>query len=184
MTIPTNQLTPTEIRSLIHHIRGKAVMLDNNLAEIYKVQTKVLNQAVQRNIDRFPDDFMFQLTQSEFDNLRSQIVTSNRGGRRYLPFAFTEQGVAMLSSVLNSDVAIKANIHIMRAFVQIRRLGITYVDLKKKIDRMENKYDHQFKVVFDAIRQLLNPPAPLKPKRQIGFAPPEKIIINNPHHTK
>lgn len=168
-------ITPAEIRNLIYHIRSKAVMLDSDLAVMYQVDTRSLNQAVRRNINRFPDDFMFQLTKAEFENLISQNVTSSsHGGRRKLPLVFTEQGVAMLSSVLRSDVAINANISIMRAFVLVRRLGMTIVDLKRKIDNMENKYDHQFKIIFDAIQQLLTPPPEKKRKIKIGFAPPDK----------
>ena len=119
---------------------------------------------------------MFQLTEDEHEHLRSQIATSKagRGGRRYLPYAFTEQGVAMLSGVLTSDVAIEANIHIMRAFVQVKRLGLTILDIRRKIDGMEKKYDHQFKVVFDAITQLLTPPEPPKKNFKIGFGPADK----------
>jgi hypothetical protein len=176
MTTPTNQLTPTEIRSLIYHIRGKAVMLDNDLAAMYQVETGRLNEAVRRNLKRFPEDFMFQLTAEEADRLRSQIAISKtgRGGRRYLPYAFTEQGVTMLSCVLNSDIAIDVNINIMRAFVQIRRIGMSVVDLKRKIDSMERKYDHNFKIVFDAIRQLIAPPPAPEKKIKIGFTPPDK----------
>jgi hypothetical protein len=169
----TKSIVPTEIKNLIYHLRGKAVMLDSDLAELYQVETRVLNQAVRRNRARFPEDFMFQLTKTEFINLISQSVTSkSHGGRRKLPLVFTEQGVAMLSGVLNSKTAVRANIQIMRAFVQIRRLGMTIVDLKRKIDTMEGKYDHHFKIVFDAIRQLVNPPEP--PKKNIGFKPPKK----------
>ena len=165
-----NALIPSEIKNLIYHIRGKAVMLDSDLAALYRVPTGRLNEGVKRNIRRFPEDFMFQLTAEEFKNLMSQFaISSSHGGRRKLPLAFTEQGVAMLSGILNSEIAIEVNIHIMRAFVQIRRLGMSIVDLKRKIDRMESKYDHQFKIVFDAIRQLLNPPAPPKPKHKMGF---------------
>jgi hypothetical protein len=171
----TQSITPAEIRNLIYHIRGKAVMLDSDLAELYEVPTGRLNEAVKRNIKRFPDDFMFQLTKDEYENLKSQIaISSSHGGRRKLPNVFTEQGVAMLSGVLNSDVAIEANINIMRAFVQIRRLGMTIVDLKRKIDNMEKKYDRHFKIVFDAIKQLLTPPPARKKKRRMGFGPPEK----------
>jgi hypothetical protein len=169
-----NAITTGEIRNLIHHIRGKAVMIDSDLAGLYNVPTKVLNQAVHRNIERFPEDFMFQLTTEEAENLRSQIVTSSYGGRRYLPYAFTEQGVAMLSSVLNSEIAIKVNIQIIRTFVQIRRMAITIADLKRKIDGMERKYDYHFKVVFDALRKLTAPEPAHKPKVKIGFTPPEK----------
>ncbi|MFC1585071.1 ORF6N domain-containing protein [Fibrobacterota bacterium] len=162
-------LTTTEIKNLIYNIRGKAVMLDSDLARLYQVETRILNQAVRRNIDRFPEDFMFELTKGEFENLISQIVTSSsHGGRRKLPLVFTEQGVAMLSSVLKSKIAIHSNIHIMRAFVQVRRLGMTVVDLKRKLDGMERKYDNQFKVVFNAIRQLSAPP-PEKKKGEMGF---------------
>lgn len=149
-------------------MRGCKVMLDNDLAGLYGVQTKVLLQALKRNIERFPPDFAFQLSSSEFKILRSQIVTSSWGGRRYLPYAFTEQGVAMLSSVLNSERAIQVNIQIMRAFTKMREMVIGYADLKRKIDDMEKKYDHQFKVVFDAIRQLMAPP--VREKRKIGFS--------------
>ena len=168
-------LTTTEIKNLIYHIRGKAVMLDSDLAVLYQVPTGRLNEAVKRNIRRFPEDFMFQLTQEEFKNLISQFATSSfHGGRRKLPLVFTEQGVAMLSAVLNSEIAIDVNINIMRAFVQLRRIAITFVDLKRKIDSMERKYDRQFKIVFDAIRQLLTPPPEKKKKFKIGFAPPDK----------
>jgi len=169
-----NPITPRDIHSLIYHIRGKAVMIDSDLAGLYQVPTKVLNQAVHRNLERFPEDFMFQLTDEESKNLRSQFVTSSYGGRRYLPYVFTEQGVAMLSSVLSSGNAIQVNINIMRAFVQVKRLGMTVLDIRRKLDGMEKKYDHQFKIVFDAIRQLIEPPpAPVK-KVKIGFAPPVK----------
>ena len=145
-------------------------MLDSDLAELYGVATKVLIQAVKRNIARFPEDFMFQLSEQEVNNLRSQLVTSSWGGRRYPPYAFTEQGVAMLSSVLRSDRAIHVNIEIMRAFVQLRRLLASNAELARKLAALENKYDAQFKVVFDAIRELMAPPEPGK-KRPIGFAP-------------
>lgn len=167
-------ITPSGIRNLIFQIRGKAVMLDSDLAELYQVQTKVLNQAVRRNIERFPEDFMFQLSKEEFDNLRSQTVTSSYGGRRYLPFVFTEQGVAMLSSVLNSETAIKMNIQIIRTFVQMRRMAITIADLKRKIDGMERKYDYHFKVVFDALRKLTAPEPARKQKHKMGFGPADK----------
>lgn len=169
-------ITPSQIRGLIYNIRGRAVMVDADLATLYQVPTKRLNEAVRRHKKRFPDDFMFQLTSTEYERLRSQFATSKsgRGGRRYPPHVFTEQGVAMLSSVLNSDVAIEVNIQIMRAFVELRRLGMTVVDLKRKIDSMEKKYDKQFAVVFNALRQLLNPPEDPKRKRPIGFSPPAK----------
>ena len=151
-------------------IRNQKVMLDTDLAALYGVETKVLVQAVKRNLDRFPADFMFQLTKQEFDDLRSQIVTSSWGGRRYPPYAFTEQGVSMLSSVLRSKRAIQVNIEIMRAFVQLRRMLASQADLARKLAVLEKKYDAQFKVVFDAIRELMAPPEPNK-KQNIGFSP-------------
>lgn len=160
-------------------IRGHKVMLDSDLAEMYGVATKVLIQAVKRNGDRFPEDFMFQLSSEEFDRLRSQFVTSNqaadsdgsaRGGRRYPPYAFTEQGVAMLSSVLRSDRAIHVNIEIMRGFVRLRQMLASNAELARKLAALEKKYDAQFKIVFDAIRELMTPPEPKK-KRPIGFGP-------------
>jgi len=142
-------------------------MLDSDLAELYGVKTKVLLQAVKRNIDRFPDDFMFQLNKQEVINLRSQFVTSSWGGRRYPPYAFTEQGIAMLSSVLKSDPAIKMNIVIMRAFVNLREMISSHKDFAKRLNDLEKKYDAQFKVVFEAIRALITPPEKKRPK--IGF---------------
>jgi hypothetical protein len=131
---------------------------------------KVLNQAVKRNIERFPEDFMFQLSEEEFSDLKSQFVTSSWGGiRRAAPYAFTEQGVAMLSSVLRSKRAVQVNVEIMRAFVRLRRMLASNEDLARKLDALEKKYDAQFKVVFDAIRQLMAPPTPKR--RQIGFRP-------------
>jgi phage regulator Rha-like protein len=156
------------ISAKIFEIRGKKVMLDSDLARLYDAQTKVLIQAVKRNTDRFPDDFMYQLTWQEFIDLRSQSVTSSFGGRRYLPYVFTQEGVAMLSSVLNSERAVKVNIQIMRAFVQLRRMLLTNQDLRLKIETMEKKYDKQFAIVFQAIKQLLEP-APIKSKPPIGF---------------
>jgi hypothetical protein len=163
-------------------LRGHKVILDEELAALYEVETKELNRAVKRNLGRFPEDFMFQLAAEEFDNLRfqsgtsslrSQIGTSRWGGRRYPPYAFTEQGVAMLSSVLRSDRAIHVNIEIMRAFVRLRQLLATNVELARKLAALERKYDAQFKVVFDAIRELMTPPEPKK-KRPIGFGPWEE----------
>ena len=162
-----------QIEHAIFLIRGQKVMLDSNLAELYGVATKVLIQAVKRNEDRFPDDFMFQLTEQELNILRSQIVTSRWGGRRYPPYAFTEQGVAMLSSVLHSARAVHVNIEIMRAFVRLRQMIASNVELARKLAVLEKKYDAQFRVVFDAIRELMTPPEPKK-KRSIGFAPWEK----------
>ena len=143
-------------------------MLDQDLAELYGVETRVLVQAVKRNIDRFPVDFMFQLSDEEFSNLRSQIVSSSWGGRRTAPYAFTEQGVAMLSSVLHSPTAVQVNIEIMRAFVRLRRMLEKHADLALKLETLERKYDQQFKVVFDAIREIMKPDPPPK-RRQIGF---------------
>lgn len=161
----------TVINQAILLIRGAKVMLDVDLAHLYGVETRVLTQAVKRNIDRFPDDFMFQLTKEEFANLRSQYVISsgNWGGRRYPPYVFTEQGVAMLSSVLRSREAIQVNIEIMRTFVKIRQMLLDNKNLDQKLKRLEKKYDKQFKVVFDAIRELMNPKQPSGKKRPIGF---------------
>lgn len=158
-----------DISKWILSIRGHRVMLDANLAELYGVTTGALNQAIKRNAERFPEDFMFQLTAEEYNSLISQIAISKpgRGGRRKLPYAFTEQGVAMLSSVLNSERAIQVNIAIMRAFVLLRRMLLSHEDLARKVDALEKKYDTQFKVVFDAIRALMEPPKP--PRRRIGF---------------
>jgi hypothetical protein len=143
-------------------------MLSPDLAELYGVQPKVLVQAVKRNAARFPEDFMFQLSRDEFGNLKSQFVTSSWGGlRRATPYAFTEQGVAMLSSVLNSPKAIRVNIEIMRAFVRLRRIIASHGDLARKLEELERRYDAQFLAVFDAIRQLMAPTA--SPKRSIGF---------------
>ncbi len=157
------------IEQLILFIRGEKVMRDSDLAALYQVETRTLVQAVRRNFARFPADFMFQLSKKEFEALRSQIVISNkgRGGRRYLPYVFTEQGVAMLSSILNSERAVQVNIAIMRAFVKLRKILASNKDLARKLEELEKKYDSQFKVVFDAIRQLMAPPRP-KP-RKIGF---------------
>jgi ORF6N domain-containing protein len=149
-------------------------LVDVHLAALYGVTTKRLNEQVRRNRARFPEDFMFQLTAEEIASLRSQIATSNkgRGGRRYAPYAFTEQGVAMLSTVLNSERAIQVNIEIMRAFVRLRQLLASNTELARKMDALEKKYDAQFKVVFDAIRQLMTPPEPNK--RKIGFLVKER----------
>jgi ORF6N domain len=183
-------LKPENVAQLVFFIRGEKVLLDADLAMLYGVEPRVLNQAVARNRKRFPADFMFQLSASEYDALTSQIVISDkddargapalrsqiviskkgRGGRRYLPYAFTEQGVAMLSSVLRSARAVEVNIAIMRTFVQLRRLMDTNRDLARKIEALEKKYDEQFAVVFEAIKQLITPPEP--PRRRIGFHEP------------
>jgi phage regulator Rha-like protein len=158
----------TKIENQILRIRNQNIMLDSDLASLYGVETKTLIRAVKRNLTRFPDDFMFQLTIEEFADLRYHFGASKSwGGRRYRPYAFTEQGVAMLSSVLNSERAIRVNIEIIRAFVKLRQLLSTHIELAKKLDTLEKKYDSQFKVVFDAIRQLMTPPE--KSKRRIGF---------------
>ena len=148
-------IVPIErVTEKIYLIRGMKVLLDRDLAKLYGVETKVFKQAVKRNINRFPEDFMFKLTGDEFKNLRSQIVTSSWGGSRYVPMAFTEQGVAMLSSVLKSDRAVQVNIQIMRAFIKMRQMYISHEDLKQKIIAMERKYDKQFQIVFKTIKQL------------------------------
>jgi hypothetical protein len=157
------------IERRIYFIRGQKVMIDTDLATLYRVPTKVFNQAVRRNMLRFPADFMFQLTSEETENLRSQIVTSSWGGRRYMPFVFTEQGVAMLSSVLKSDRAIQVNIAIMRAFVKLRELLATHRELAQRLQALERKFqrhDGQIREVFDAIRALLGSQPD---KRPIGF---------------
>jgi len=166
-----NSMIPAErIERAILVLRGHKVMLDEHLAYLYEVEVKVLNQAVKRNIERFPEDFMFQLTPEETARLRSQTVTikSGRGQhRKYFPYAFTEQGVAMLSSVLRSPRAVLVNIEIMRAFVRLRQMLEANADLARKLFALEKKYDAQLKVVFDAIRELMAPPP--KPGRRIGF---------------
>ena len=155
------------IQKRIIEIRGKSVMLDGHLAELYEVETKVLKQAVRRNAERFPEDFMFELTRHEFDILRSQFVTSYWKSTNYMPFAFTEQGVAMLSSVLKSNKAIQVNVEIIRAFVQLRKLTLQNSEIVRRIDEMEMKYDKQFKEVFTALRYLINPPS--EERRKIGY---------------
>lgn len=165
-------LKAENVASLLHWIRGEKVLLSQDLADLYRVPVKVLNQAVKRNVGRFPGDFMFQVSKDEFQRLKSQIVTSNRGGiRRALPYAFTEQGVAMLSSVLRSSRAVEVNIAIMRTFVQLRRLMDSNRQLARKIEAMEKKYDEQFAVVFDAIKRLIaeDDARKISPKRRIGF---------------
>ena len=157
------------IERRVLRLRGQNVMLDEDLATLYGVDVKALNQAVKRNRDRFPSDFMFRLTARETQSLKSQIVTSKlgRGGRRNTPYAFTEQGVAMLSSVLRSALAIRVNIQIMRAFVTLRRVLESRADLAARLDELEEKYDGQFAVAFQAIRKLMTPPGRARPR--IGF---------------
>jgi hypothetical protein len=168
-------LIPVErIERSILLIRGHKVILDTDLAALYGVETKQLIRAVKRNLPRFPDDFMFQLNEIEFENLRFHFGTSSQwGGRRYSPYTFTEQGVAMLSSVLRSKRAIQVNIEIMRAFVRLRQILGSNKELAKKLDELEKKYDAQFKVVFEAIRELMKPPE--TKKRPIGF------LVEEPH---
>jgi hypothetical protein len=156
------------IAKLICVIRGETVLLDADLADLYCVETRVLTQAVRRNKNRFPSDFMFRLTKSEFADLKSQsVISAQWGGRRYPPYAFTELGVAMLSSVLNSPRAISANIQIMRSFVHLRKALTKHEDLARKLAALERKYDDKFRVVFDAIRKLMEPPT--KVVKRIGF---------------
>jgi hypothetical protein len=163
-----NSLVPVErIERVILVLRGHKVILDKDLAALYGVTTGNLNKAVARNIDRFPDDFMFQLSTDEMENLIFHSGTSSWGGTRKPPRAFTEQGVAMLSSVLRSQRAVQANIEIMRAFVRLRQMLQQNADLARKLALLERKYDAQFRAVFDAIRELMKPPA--KPRRKIGF---------------
>ena len=190
----TNLIPPLRIERRILLLRGEKVILDSDLAELYGVPTKVLNQAVKRGIERFPEDFMFRLSAEESKlilrsqivtssgqksgntgqkplNLRSQIVTTSGeyGGRRYRPYAFTEQGVAMLSSVLGSPRAVQVNIAIMRAFVQLRQMLSTHADLALKLAALEKNYDAQFRAVFDAIRELMDDTKPKRRRREIGF---------------
>jgi len=163
------------IAPLVHSVRGERVLIDADLATLYGVEARVLNQAVKRNRSRFPNDFMFRLSATEAKALRnsSQTVMSSRRGRAYRPYAFTEQGIAMLSSVLRSPRAVEVNIAIMRTFVQLRRLMDSNRQLARKIEAMENKYDEQFAVVFDAIKRLIAEDEARRevPKRRIGFIP-------------
>jgi hypothetical protein len=162
-------IVPVErIEKRIFVVRGHNVMLSGDLAGLYEVEPRALIQAVKRNIERFPDDFMFQLTDAEFRGLRSQIVMSSWGGIRRPPYAFTEQGVAMLSSVLRSKRAVRVNVEIMRAFVRLRAMAGSIDELRQRVDALETRYDTQFKIVFDAIRELMAPP-PSEAKRSIGF---------------
>jgi len=172
---PIRQLVPVEIiEQRIFLIRGHKVMLDSHLAELYQVETRTFNQAVRRNRDRFPGDFMFQLTAQEASALRSQNVILEKGrGKysKYAPLAFTEQGVAMLSGILRSKRAAAVNIAIMRAFVRLRQILASHEDLAERLLAMEKEYDHKFKIVFDILKQLMEPP-PDPPKDQIGFVAP------------
>jgi hypothetical protein len=163
----TSLITVKNISNRIHLVRGMKTLLDRDLSELYDVEVRVLNQSVRRNIDRFPSDFMFQLSREEFQNLKSQFVTSSWGGVRKLPLAFTEQGVAMLSSILNSKRAIQANIAIMRAFVELRKMIDANKEMLAHIQKLEEKYDAKFQIVFEAIKELMK--VDEKPKRRIGF---------------
>lgn len=165
------ELIPQEIiEQKIFIIRGHKVMFDKDLSILYGIETRYLNRAVTRNLGRFPEDFMFQLTKKEFGSLMFHFGTSSWGGTRKMPRVFTEHGILMLSSVLNSKRAIQVNIQIMRAFVNLRRAALTYEGLRRKIDEMEKKYDKHFKIVFDALKKLLIP-APGKTKEVRGFRP-------------
>jgi hypothetical protein len=166
-----DEIFPIEkIENNIHIIRGKKVILDSDLAVLYGVETKALKQAVKRNLKRFPEDFMFLLSDQEFRDWRSQIVTSNpsaKMGFRYKPYAFTQNGIGMLSGILNSDRAIEVNIQIMRTFSALREMLSSNEMLRLKIEEMEKQYDHNFHIVFDAIKKLVEPPA--STQREIGF---------------
>lgn len=155
------------ITQKIHEIRNQKVMLDYDLAALYEIETKVLKQAVRRNIERFPDDFMFELTKEEFDNLRSQFVTSSYGGIRYMPFAFTEQGVAMLSSVLKSSKAIEINISIMRTFVTIRQFALNYTELQNRINEIEGQFPEIYNVLNYLVEKDNN--EVIKERTKIGY---------------
>ena len=162
-----------QIESQIFLIRGQRVMLDADLAELYEVETRRLNEQVRRNSERFPEDFIFQLTAEEFANLKSQFATSSWGGRRKLPFVFTEHGTIMAASVLNSKRAIEASVQVVRAFVRLRQMLASNAELSRKLVALEKNYDIKFRAVFEAIHQLMAPADPKK-KRPIGFAPWEK----------
>jgi hypothetical protein len=167
---PRTDLVPGRIEAAIVVVRGQKVLLDETLAALYDVEVRALNQAVKRNLERFPADFVFQLTAEEAEALRSQTVileTSPGHHRKYLPHAFTEQGVAMLSSVLHSPRAVQVNVEIMRTFVRLRRWLSSHAELARKLSALERRYDVQFKVIFDAIRKIMKP-APA-PRRRIGF---------------
>lgn len=176
-----NQITEQEVATKIYFIRNQKIMLDSDLAKLYGVQTKVLNQAVKRNLHRFPKDFMFQLTEKEYlTNLKSQFVTSSAitgkvkwGGNRKLPYAFTEHGTVMLASVLNSERAVLVSLQVVRIFIKLRQILETNKELAQKIEQLENKYDKQFKIVFDAIKQLLIQEDNVKTE-PIGFKLPKK----------
>lgn len=175
--VSTSLIQVDKIETKIFLIRGKKVMLDKDLAELYKVKPIALRQQVKRNKDRFPEDFMFQLTGEEVENMVSQnVIPSKQSLGGHLPYAFTEQGIAMLSSVLNSKRAIMVNIEIIRTFTKLREMVDSHKDLKRKIETMEKKYDSQFQIVFDAIKRLLEPE--VTPKRKVGFYVADEEIKN------
>lgn len=171
-------LTEEKILDKIYFIRGKKIMLDRDLAKMYGVQVKVLNQAVKRNLSRFPEDFMFKLVKAEDESIKSQFVTLKRGQHsKFPPYAFTEQGVAMLSSILKSETAVQVNIHIIRVFTRMRELLSTHQDVLLKLEKLEkklmkhdvkmDKYEKEIQLIFSAVKELLNPVNP--PRRKIGF---------------
>ncbi|MBC2704804.1 ORF6N domain-containing protein [Desulfobacula sp.] len=162
-----NLITIEQITAKIYYIRGNKVMLDRDLSGLYEVETRILKRNVRRHIDRFPDDFMFELTKEEYNNLRSQFGTSSWGGSRYLPMAFTEQGVAMLSGILNSKRAIQVNIQIMRTFTKLRHMIAGHEELKKAVDELREQTDERFEVVFSVLDKLLADDE--NPKKKIGF---------------
>jgi hypothetical protein len=165
-----------QVESMIHVVRGVRVILDEDIAALYEVETGNLVRAVHRNQERFPEDFVFRLTTAELADLNArQRVSPRRGGRRNLPMAFTEHGVAMLSGVLRSERAVRVNVHIIRAFIRMRNMLAAQHELSQRLDELEAKYDSQFRVVFDAIRQLMLPPT--LPRNPIGFVPPEKPLL-------
>lgn len=165
----TTEITTANIGAAIFLLRGQKVMLDVHLAGLYGIETKALTRAVRRNMARFPSDFMFQLSNQEFANLRRHFGTSSWGGRRHLPYAFSEQGVAMLSSVLRSERAVQVNIQVVRTFVRLRAILASHEHLARKLSALESRYDAQFRSVFDAIRELMSPTRTTR--RPIGFAP-------------
>jgi hypothetical protein len=183
-SLSSGSIVPLEtIERRIFLIRGQKVILDFHIAELYQVETKALKRAVKRNRARFPSDFLFELTQQEYTALRYQLGTLKRGEHsKYLPFAFTEQGIAMLSGILVSPRAVQVNIAIMRSFVKLREVLATHKDLVRKLVELENKYDAQFQIVFDAIRQILTPPE--KPKHKIGFRVKETVARYNVKRTR
>jgi hypothetical protein len=171
-----DDVVPAErIEARILRVRGQKVMLDRDLAELYEVETRALNQAVKRHRARFPDDFMFQLNREEIRNISQIVICSSNAKHAPRMYAFTEQGVAMLSGVLNSERAIAVNIAIMRTFARLRYMLASHADLARKLEELEKKYDQEFRVVFDALRKLMRPPDP--PRRQIGFSVREGRVV-------